>query len=100
MPPLDDLGGREWAVAQHNIDPERHVHVPDVYGIWTAKPWIVKQAKDLDPYHSEYFFWVSRTPPRLSKGPNAHPRRTFSGRRRRIPRVRRGAHLQRSRRCA
>ncbi|KAK4052094.1 hypothetical protein OIV83_002388 [Microbotryomycetes sp. JL201] len=58
MPPLEDLGGRDWAVAQNRIDPEKHIHVPDVYGIWTAKPWIVKNASDLDPYNSEYFFWV------------------------------------------
>ncbi|KAK4050568.1 hypothetical protein OIO90_005035 [Microbotryomycetes sp. JL221] len=58
MPPLEDLGGREWAVAQNRIDPEKHIHVPDVYGIWTAKPWIVKKASDMNPYRSEYFFWV------------------------------------------
>jgi len=58
MPPLENLGGRAWADNQHKIDPEQVWHVPDVYGIWTAKPWIVKHAKDLDPYHSEYFFWV------------------------------------------
>lgn len=58
MPPLASRGGREWAVAQHAIDPEKHVHVPDVYGVWTAKPWIVKQAAELNPYDSEYFFWV------------------------------------------
>ncbi|GJN87830.1 hypothetical protein Rhopal_000785-T1 [Rhodotorula paludigena] len=58
MPPLQDLGGHDWATAQHKIDPEKHVHVPDVYGVWTAKPWIVKNAADRDPYGSDYFFWV------------------------------------------
>ncbi|GAA6015566.1 hypothetical protein JCM10207_008128 [Rhodosporidiobolus poonsookiae] len=58
MPPLQELGGHAWAVAQHKIDPEKHVHVPDVYGVWTAKPWIVKNAAELNPYGSEYFFWV------------------------------------------
>lgn len=58
MPPLEKLGGYEWALAQHKIDPENNVHVPDLYGVWTAKPWIVKQAKDANPYHSEYFFWT------------------------------------------
>lgn len=54
------LSGRPWAEAHNNIDPERGIHVPDVYGIWTAKPWIVKHAKDMNPYDSEYFFWVRR----------------------------------------
>ena len=58
MEPLVNLGGRDWAIAQHAIDPEKHLHVPDVYGVWTAKPWIVQQAALLDPYLSEFFFWV------------------------------------------
>jgi hypothetical protein len=58
MPPLQNLGGHAWAEAQHKIDPEKHVHVPDVYGVWTAKPWIVANAAELNPYGSEYFFWV------------------------------------------
>ncbi|KAM0751823.1 hypothetical protein T439DRAFT_219924 [Meredithblackwellia eburnea MCA 4105] len=58
MEPLVNLGGRDWAISQHKIDPENHVHVPDVYGVWTAKPWIVRQATEMDPYLSEYFFWV------------------------------------------
>ncbi|KAK4705888.1 hypothetical protein P7C70_g310, partial [Phenoliferia sp. Uapishka_3] len=58
MPPLVELGGRDWALAQHAIDPEFKVHVPDVYGVWTAKPWIVQQASEMDPYLSEFFFWV------------------------------------------
>ncbi|KAI5481072.1 hypothetical protein MNV49_006258 [Pseudohyphozyma bogoriensis] len=58
MPPLQGLGGYEWALTQHKLDPEAFIHVPDVYGVWTAKPWIVQQAKNLNPYLSEYFFWV------------------------------------------
>ncbi|GAA6029993.1 hypothetical protein JCM8097_009205 [Rhodosporidiobolus ruineniae] len=58
MPPLQNLGGHAWAEAQHKIDPEKHVHVPDVYGVWTAKPWIVRDATERDPYGSDYFFWV------------------------------------------
>ncbi|GAA5974128.1 hypothetical protein JCM11641_003451 [Rhodosporidiobolus odoratus] len=58
MPPLQALGGHAWAVTQHKIDPENHVHVPDVYGVWTAKPWIVRDAAEQNPYGSDYFFWV------------------------------------------
>ncbi|BGP37220.1 hypothetical protein JCM10449v2_001125 [Rhodotorula kratochvilovae] len=60
MPPVQDLGGHDWAVQQHKIDPEKHVHVPDVYGVWTAKPWMVKDASERNPYGSDYFFWARR----------------------------------------
>ncbi|GAA5954821.1 hypothetical protein JCM3765_007784 [Sporobolomyces pararoseus] len=58
MPPLLALGGKNWAQKQYEIDPEQRWHVPDVYGVWTAKPWIVRDASDRNPYDSEYFFWV------------------------------------------
>ena len=58
MEPIQNLGGRAWALSQHSLDPEKALHVPELYGIWTAKPWMVQQAKDLDPYGSRYFFWV------------------------------------------
>ncbi|GAA5976877.1 hypothetical protein JCM5350_007275 [Sporobolomyces pararoseus] len=58
MPPLLALGGKNWAQKQYELDPEQRWHVPDVYGVWTAKPWIVRDASDRNPYDSEYFFWV------------------------------------------
>ncbi|GAA5894452.1 uncharacterized protein JCM6883_002107 [Sporobolomyces salmoneus] len=58
MPPLLSLGGKNWAKKQYELDPEQRWHVPDVYGVWTAKPWIARDASDRNPYDSEYFFWV------------------------------------------
>ncbi|KAK4700855.1 hypothetical protein P7C70_g5387, partial [Phenoliferia sp. Uapishka_3] len=58
MPPLVEIGGRNWALAQHALDPEAKIHVPELYGVWTAKPWMVKKATLLDPYLSEFFFWA------------------------------------------
>ncbi|GAA5923897.1 uncharacterized protein JCM15063_005493 [Sporobolomyces koalae] len=58
MPPLVALGGKDWAQKQYKLDPEQRWHVPDVYGVWTAKPWIVRDASERNPYDSEYFFWV------------------------------------------
>ncbi|GAA5887178.1 hypothetical protein JCM16303_002217 [Sporobolomyces ruberrimus] len=58
MPPLLALGGKNWAQKQYEVDPEQRWHVPDVYGVWTAKPWMVRDASDRNPYDSEYFFWV------------------------------------------
>ena len=58
MPPIEALGGKLWSQRMNDLDPEKWKHVPGVYGPWTAKPWMVQHAKDLNPYASEYFFWV------------------------------------------
>lgn len=58
MPPVEELGGREWIETMNKIDPEAWKHIADVYGPWTAKPWMVQHAKDLQVYDSKYFFWV------------------------------------------
>jgi hypothetical protein len=58
MPPLENLGGTTWARQQNQMDPENYMHVPDIYGIWTAKPWIVNQVAQSNPYNSKYFMWV------------------------------------------
>jgi hypothetical protein len=43
----------------NKIDPEQAIHVAGVYGPWTAKPWMLRFVKDMNPYNSRYFFWVS-----------------------------------------
>lgn len=44
--------------SQHSIDPERDIHFPELYFIWDAKPWMLHSAAELNPYDSDYFFWV------------------------------------------
>ncbi|KAL8277616.1 hypothetical protein RQP46_010048 [Phenoliferia psychrophenolica] len=39
MAPLVNLGGYEWAIAQHAIDPEKNVHVPDVFAAKEQPVW-------------------------------------------------------------
>lgn len=58
MPPIQSLGGAEWAQAMEWSDPESFKHVAGVYPPWTAKPWMVREAKTTNPYRSKYFFWV------------------------------------------
>lgn len=58
MPPLENLGGEEWAIRQNKMDPENWMHVHDIYGIWTAKPWLVNEVAKANPYDSKYFMWV------------------------------------------
>lgn len=58
MPPLENLGGEEWAIRQNKMDPENWMHVHEIYGIWTAKPWLVNEVAKANPYNSKYFMWV------------------------------------------
>lgn len=53
------LGGRFFALAQHDLDPEKEVHVPAVYASFIVKPWITRRTSELNPYNSKYFYWVS-----------------------------------------
>lgn len=54
------MGGREWAAIMNKMDAQSWEHVPGVYGPWISKPWMVQNAKNVNPYQSEYFFWVGR----------------------------------------
>jgi hypothetical protein len=40
-----------------NIDPEKHIHTPELYAIWAQKPYFVEKAIIMNPYKTEYFFW-------------------------------------------
>jgi len=42
---------------QHKIDPERHIHTPELYAIWAQKPIFVELAISVNPFDTEYFFW-------------------------------------------
>lgn len=58
MPPMAAMGGREWSMAMNKLDPQRAEYHYGVYGPWISKAWMVKSVKDVNPYKSEYFFWV------------------------------------------
>jgi hypothetical protein len=58
MPPIQVLGGRTWEEQMNAIDDQKDIHVPGVYGPWTAKPWMLKHAAEKNFYGSKYFFWV------------------------------------------
>lgn len=46
---------RTW---QHDLDPERGIHSPELYAIWTAKSWMLHEAAKVNAFKSERFFWV------------------------------------------
>ena len=46
----------EW-VAHHALDPEKAVHSPELYAIWAEKAFFVHKAIQLNPFHTDFFFW-------------------------------------------
>jgi hypothetical protein len=41
----------------HEIDPEKHYHSPQLYAIWAQKAFFVEKAIEMDAFKTEYFFW-------------------------------------------
>ena len=41
----------------HHIDPEKHIHTPELYTIWAEKPFFVEKAIGLNPFQTDFFFW-------------------------------------------
>lgn len=39
------------------IDPEKHIHTPELYSIWAQKVFFVEKAIIQNPFNTEYFFW-------------------------------------------
>jgi hypothetical protein len=42
---------------QHEIDPERGIHSPELYAVWAMKTTFVEKAIYVNPFDTEYFFW-------------------------------------------
>ncbi len=42
---------------QHEIDPERVIHSPELYAVWAMKTTFVEKAIHENPFHTDYFFW-------------------------------------------
>jgi len=42
---------------QHTMDPEAHIHTPELYTVWAQKPLFVEKAIECNPFHTDYFFW-------------------------------------------
>ena len=59
--PFEEL--EAWAlyknnwIENYNMDPEKHIHTPELYAIWAQKPFFVEKAIHLNPFYTDYFFW-------------------------------------------
>jgi len=42
---------------QHRMDPEKHIHTPELYTIWAEKAFFVEKAIQLNPFQTGFFFW-------------------------------------------
>jgi hypothetical protein len=47
----------KW-VQNHQIDPENRYHTPELYAIWAQKPFFVEKAIEINPFKTDYFFWM------------------------------------------
>ena len=41
----------------HQMDPEKHIHTPELYTIWAEKAFFVERAIRSNPFQSYFFFW-------------------------------------------
>lgn len=41
----------------HTMDPERKIHSPELYAVWTQKAWFVERAIEANPFQTDFFFW-------------------------------------------
>lgn len=57
LPPAAPLE-RVFHTWQHNMDPERNWHSPELYAIWTAKSWMLSEAAKSNTFRSKRFFWI------------------------------------------
>ena len=59
--PFDELDTwklyeNKWKAHWH-IDPEKHIHTPELYAIWAQKVFFVERAIELNVFSTDYFFW-------------------------------------------
>jgi hypothetical protein len=43
---------------QHALDPEKHMHYPELYALWSSKVWFAFTAAAHNPFSSQYFMWI------------------------------------------
>jgi hypothetical protein len=59
--PFDELDAwtlwKDQWIQQHELDPEKRIHSPELYAIWAQKAFFVKKAVDLNPFNTDFFFW-------------------------------------------
>ena len=67
LPPVKSL--RQDYVHQLTLDPERKIHVPEVFAVWNSKIWMILDASSINPYNSSYFLWVDIAATRWGEHP-------------------------------
>jgi hypothetical protein len=40
------------------IDPEKDIHSPELYLLWANKAFLIKNASEINPFNSKWFFWT------------------------------------------
>lgn len=58
--PFEDLYMQKYKIhwiKHHDVDPEKKIHTPDLYMIWSQKIIFLQNASEENYYNTEYFFW-------------------------------------------
>lgn len=61
----------EYRNRQWKIDPERDIHIPELYAVWNGKNCLIKEVAQSNPFQSRYFFWIDIGSLRVN-GSNIH----------------------------
>ena len=46
----------QW-IEHSQMDPEQHIHSPELYAIWAQKAFFVERAIQTNPFQTDFFFW-------------------------------------------
>ena len=49
---------KAYRTVQHEMDPEKDIHSPELYMVWNSKMFMMKTTARNNPFQSKYFFWV------------------------------------------
>ena len=44
--------------SQHRLDPEKKIHAPFLYAVWSTKPWLLNYTAHANPFSSNYFAYI------------------------------------------
>lgn len=55
---------------QIELDPEKHLHSPELYAVWNLKPYLLNKTAHLNPYKSNFFLYTDSGAWRTRQFPN------------------------------
>lgn len=47
-----------YLTKQQKLDPEKHIHNPNLYAVWNSKHYMIKLISEINPYKSDFFIYT------------------------------------------